>query len=590
MSQIPDIPTAALPPAEAAAAAASSANTSNGGLRETIAEVTRDPMYVTLLREYGKRLVEIVVAGFLINLFGLLMPLYSRLIYDKVIGNHIPETLWALTIGMVLFVVIEFALRIIRTYYIEQLAGKFDIEFDQAVIEKLLAARVTWPVGVVLARYRDITSARDLLSSNYMLIIIDFPFLLLYLLALGLIGGSIVWVVIVGGLILLLAQWLCKVPSMDYARMSMTTGASKIDKLAGLVFGIETLRTSPLRQRVLALFAEDAEQSAISQSKGRFWSSVGYTISNISYTAITIGVMVAGVYLVENGALTVGALIAASMLASRAGSMLSSVSMVMTRLDAFKQARTAFEELFVERIHQDDAFGQVERQHINGRIQVSNLVYSVRPGDPPMLKQISFAINPGEKVGIVGRSGSGKSTLLRCLSGVYSADAGQVLYDGIALAAYPDAVRMHAIAYKPQDPFLFDGTLASNIFSQDVISTNVYQAALAVSCLDELIVGGQLRLDQIVTAPGNLSGGQRQMIALARAVACVPSVMLLDEPTTGIDQVTEARIVERLMAFVEKRTLVVATHSPVLLRKMDRIIVIEDGKIVRDAPRAEVLQ
>ncbi|GGI16504.1 peptidase domain-containing ABC transporter [Oxalicibacterium faecigallinarum] len=588
MSQIPDMPSSALPPVEAAAAA--STTTGKGGLREAIDQVTRDPMYLTMLRAYGKRLVEIVVAGFLINLFGLLMPLYSRLIYDKVIGNHIPETLWALTIGMLLFVVLEFVLRVIRTYYVEQLAGRFDVEFDQAVVEKLLAARVAWPVGVVLARYRDIASARDLLSSNYMLIIIDFPFLLLYLLALALIGGSIVWVVIVGGLILLLAQWLCKVPSMDYARISMTTGASKIDKLAGLVFGIETLRTSALRQRVLTLFASDAEQSAIAQSKGRFWASVSYTISNISYSVITIGVMVVGVYLVEDGALTVGALIAASMLASRAASMLSSVSTVMTRLDAFKQARAAFEDLFFESIHKDEAFGKVERQQIEGRIQVAKLAYSVRPGEPPMLKQLSFAINPGEKVGIVGRSGSGKSTLLRCLAGVYSADTGQVLYDGIALGAYPDAVRMHAIAYKPQEPFLFDGTLAANIFAQDMISTNVYQAALAVSCLDELIVGGQLRLDQIVTAPGNLSGGQRQMIALARAVACVPNVMLLDEPTTGIDQITEARIVERLMNFAEKRTLVVATHSPVLLRKMDRIIVIEDGKIVTDGPREQVLK
>ena len=151
-------------------------------------------MYVTMLRAYGKRLVEIVVAGFLINVFGLLLPVYSRLVYDKVIGNHIPDTLWALTLGMLLFLALEFVLRVIRTFYIEQLAGKFDIDFDQAVVKKLLAARVSWPVGVVLAKYRDITGARDLLSSNYMLVIIDFPFLLLYLLAIGLIGGPIVWV------------------------------------------------------------------------------------------------------------------------------------------------------------------------------------------------------------------------------------------------------------------------------------------------------------------------------------------------------------------------------------------------------------
>ncbi|WP_293778278.1 ATP-binding cassette domain-containing protein [uncultured Oxalicibacterium sp.] len=590
MSQIPDLPASALPPAEAAAAAATAGMRPKGELRELVGELTRDPLYVTMLRAYGKRLVEIVVAGLLINLFGLLMPLYSRLVYDKVIGNHITETLWALTIGMLLFVVLEFVLRVIRTYYVEQLAGKFDLEFDHAVVQKLLAARVTWPVGVVLARYRDMASARDLLSSNYMLVIIDLPFLLLYLVALGLIGGSIAWVVLVGGGFLLLAQWLCKIPAMDYGRMAMTTGAAKTDKLAGLVFGVETLRTSPLQKRILGLFSADAEESAVVQAKGRFWSVVGYTISNFSYALITVGVLVVGVYLVEDGGLTVGALIASSMLASRAGSMLSSVATVATRIDAFRQAKTAFESLFVGTSDIDSASGEVERERIDGRIQVNGLAYSVRPGEPAMLKQLSFAIQPGEKVGIVGRSGSGKSTLLRCLAGVYRADAGHVLYDGVALAAYPDAVRMRAIGYKPQEPFLFDGTLASNIFAEDMISTRVYQTALAVSGMDELIAGGSLRLDQLVTAPGNLSGGQRQMVALARTIAGMPNVLLLDEPTTGIDQASEARIVDRLLQFSENRTLIVATHSPLLLRRMDRIIVLDDGKIITDGPRAQILQ
>ncbi|WP_370454265.1 ATP-binding cassette domain-containing protein [Herminiimonas sp. KBW02] len=207
-----------------------------------------------------------------------------------------------------------------------------------------------------------------------------------------------------------------------------------------------------------------------------------------------------------------------------------------------------------------------------------------------MLKQISFVINPGEKVGLVGRSGSGKSTLLRCLAGVHAPDVGQVLMDGISVAAYPQDVRMRSIAYKPQDPFLFDGTLASNIFVDNTISTSIYQTALHVSCMDELLAGGQLRLDQLLVAPGNLSGGQRQMVALARAIASTPNVLLLDEPTTGIDQGTENKIIERLVAFAATRTLVVATHSPVLLKQMDRIIVIHDGKIVADGPRAQILQ
>lgn len=582
---MPDLPDAAVAAADNIAPAAGDV----GVLREALSEITRDPMYITMLRAYGKRLVEIVVAGFLINLFGLLLPIYSRLVYDKVIGNHIPDTLWALTLGMLLFLALEFILRVIRTFYIEQLAGKFDIDFDQAVVRKLLANRVSWPVGVVLAKYRDITSARDLLSSNYMLVIIDFPFLLLYLLAIGLIGGPIVWVVLVGGVLLVGAQLLCKIPANDYANTAMSVGATKTDKLAGLVFGIETLKTSSLQKRVLELFARDAEVSGVTQSKSRFWASVGYTISSSGYTLMTVATLVVGVYMVEANALTVGALIASSMLVGRAASMLSSVAMVLGRLDAFKQARTSFEELFVES-PDAPATNEVDRQQIDGKIQVANLSFSIKPNEPAMLKQISFVINQGEKVGIVGRSGSGKSTLLRCLAGVHAPDAGQVLMDGISVAAYPQEVRMRSIAYKPQDPFLFDGTLATNIFVDNSISSAIYQTALHVSCMDELLAGGQLRLDQMLVAPGNLSGGQRQMVALARAIATVPNVLLLDEPTTGIDQATENKIIERLLAFVAGRTLVVATHSPVLLKQMDRIIVINDGKIVADGPRAQILQ
>jgi ABC-type bacteriocin/lantibiotic exporter with double-glycine peptidase domain len=585
MSKMPDLPDAAVAAADNIAPAAGDV----GVLREALSEITRDPMYITMLRAYGKRLVEIVVAGFLINLFGLLLPIYSRLVYDKVIGNHIPDTLWALTLGMLLFLALEFILRVIRTFYIEQLAGKFDIDFDQAVVRKLLANRVSWPVGVVLAKYRDITSARDLLSSNYMLVIIDFPFLLLYLLAIGLIGGPIVWVVLVGGVLLVGAQLLCKIPANDYANTAMSVGATKTDKLAGLVFGIETLKTSSLQKRVLELFARDAEVSGVTQSKSRFWASVGYTISSSGYTLMTVATLVVGVYMVEANALTVGALIASSMLVGRAASMLSSVAMVLGRLDAFKQARTSFEELFVES-PDAPATNEVDRQQIDGKIQVANLSFSIKPNEPAMLKQISFVINQGEKVGIVGRSGSGKSTLLRCLAGVHAPDAGQVLMDGISVAAYPQEVRMRSIAYKPQDPFLFDGTLATNIFVDNSISSAIYQTALHVSCMDELLTGGQLRLDQMLVAPGNLSGGQRQMVALARAIATVPNVLLLDEPTTGIDQATENKIIERLLAFVAGRTLVVATHSPVLLKQMDRIIVINDGKIVADGPRAQILQ
>jgi ABC-type bacteriocin/lantibiotic exporter with double-glycine peptidase domain len=576
-------PTSAEPESAAAATTATAATAAAAS-----DSIMRDPLYLELLRAYGSRFIEIGVGGVLINCFGLLMPLYSRLVYDKVIGNHITDTLWALTIGLMLFVLLEFVLRLTRTYYVEQLAGKFDIDFDEISVQRLLNNRFMPGVGSVLAKYRDINGARDVLSSSYMLIIIDFPFLLLYLVALGMIGGEIVWVVLVGGALLVTSQLLCKIPAQEYAHRAIRSNTAKTDKLANLVAGIDTLKTSAMQDRFVELLQADARNAAVNQAKNRFWMSISYTLSNSGNTIISVGTMVVGVYLVEANTLSVGALIAASLLASRASAMLSSVSTVLTRIETFRHARKSFESMFLSQ--PEAPYVKVDRQQINGRIQVANLGFRFAPERPEILQQVSFNISPGEKVGLVGRSGSGKSTLLRVLAGVHRADAGQALIDGLSIEAYTLAVRCRYIGYKPQESFLFEGTLESNIFIDGSVPADVREAALAISGLDESIANGRLRLDQVINASSTLSGGQRQMVALARAVASLPNVLLLDEPTSGIDGATENRILQRLMAFSKNRTVVIATHSPALLQYMDRIIVIDGGKIIADGPRDKILQ
>ncbi len=551
-------------------------------------DLRADPTYLTLLRAYGSRFVEIIVAGILVNLLGLLMPLYSRLIYDKVLGNHIPETLWALTLGMLLFIGLELVLRIIRVYYTEQLAGRLDGQFDEVSARRLLTAKVQAPVGVVLARYRDLSAARDLLSSNYMLLLVDLPFLALYLVVLGLIGGHMVWVLLVGGGLLVGMQLLLKVPANDYAHAAMKAGTGKVDKLASIVYGMETLKTTPLQDRLMRAFLADAGANAVAQAKSRFWMNTSYAISTVGYTFISVATLVAGVYLVEDNLLTVGALIACSLLISRATTVLSSLAALLGRIEMFRRARAEFDQLFEEQEQTPTA--DVLRQEMRGLIQVGNLLVHLDQKENATLKNISLTIQPGEKVGLVGRSGSGKSTLLRALAGLHKPDEGHVLIDGVAVTAYAPEVRMRSIGFKPQEPFLFDGTVAANIFVGDRVPGQVYEAALAVSSLDDLIARGELRLDQAIKAPGNLSGGQRQMVALARVIACTPRILLLDEPTTGVDQQTEARIIERLAAYAGPRTLVVATHSPALLRHVDRIIVIDGGRIVADGPRDQILQ
>jgi ATP-binding cassette subfamily B protein/ATP-binding cassette subfamily C protein LapB len=340
----------------------------------------------------------------------------------------------------------------------------------------------------------------------------------LYLVVLGLIGGHMVWVLLVGGGLLVGMQLLLKVPANDYAHAAMKAGTGKVDKLASIVYGMETLKTTPLQDRLMRAFLADAGANAVAQAKSRFWMNTSYAISTVGYTFISVATLVVGVYLVEDNLLTVGALIACSLLISRATTVLSSLAALLGRIEMFRRARAEFDQLFEEQEQTPTA--DVLRQEMRGLIQVGNLLLHLDQKENATLKNISLTIQPGEKVGLVGRSGSGKSTLLRALAGLHKPDEGHVLIDGVAVTAYAPEVRMRCIGFKPQEPFLFDGTVAANIFVGDRVPGQVYEAALAVSSLDDLIARGELRLDQAIKAPGNLSGGQRQMVALARVIAC----------------------------------------------------------------------
>jgi ATP-binding cassette subfamily B protein/ATP-binding cassette subfamily C protein LapB len=553
----------------------------------------RQPLVLPFLREHRGRLIELTLAGLVINGIGMLLPLFSMLVYDRIIGNGILETLWAIAIGLGLFVLLELFLKAGRTHAVESVTCRLDARVDRRLLERLLAQRGPMPpVGVMLARYRDLVASRDFLSSSWLMALVDVPFAALYLLVIGLIAGPLVWVPLVIAVVMVAVQWLLHRPAVRYGEIATRAQTGKVNTLAETLGAGEVVRATPLRWTLSRRFGQLAEQAALAQARGRYWSSLGAHFTGTCVTLSWMGVLVAGVYLIEARLLTVGGLVACSMLTSRAIGMLAGLAALAARWSELRRASRLMDELVAD----TDAPPPIDAGSAQWMSRVSAL--SLRElgfdHDParPLFDGLNLEVPPGELVVLIGRPGAGKTTLLKLLGGLLRPSRGDAMLDGHSVLDWPLEFRARHIGFKPQEAVLFEGTLAENILggAEAYVDATRFAEALAVSGLDQWIARGTLSLSQRVLPGGsNLSGGQRQVVALARAIVGGCPVLLLDEPTVGLDQATEAGIVARLRAWGRGRTIVVATHSMAMVNAADRIVLIEGGRIVANGPRDKVL-
>ncbi|WP_175948756.1 peptidase domain-containing ABC transporter [Burkholderia pyrrocinia] len=543
------------------------------------------------LAAYWKRFVEIGLASVLINVFGLATPLFSMLVYDKVIGNNIVDTLYGLGIGMVVFIALDFVLRLIRAFYVEQIAYRSDVDIDAKMVDEILGQRRgrLYSGGELLSKYRDLMASRDVLSSSYMLAVADMPFLAMYLIALMLIGGPVAFVPCLLGAALVAVNLVIKKPVSAYSALGRQGDAKKLAMLEEIAAQGEQIKVSRWRAHFINRWRETTERVSLLRSKARYWSAVNYAVITDGTLLIWVFTLMVGAQMADRNALTVGSLTACSLLSSRAASLIGSFMLLLERFDLFRRTRKEFDEVVAA--SSDEMQARLPERAVRGEIRLADVHFSFPAGRNAALVGINLTIGPGERVGLVGRNGSGKSTLLRCLAGVVDPTAGRVTLDGATLTAYPADWRATWISYKPQEPLLYEGTLDFNLRADGTVAeAEAVARAMWVTGVDQMLARPGFTLDSHI-APGgaNLSGGQRQAVALARALATSPTLLLLDEPTVGLDQDAEQGIIERLMQYCEGRTLVVSTHSLALLRQMDRLIVIQDGRVLVDGPRDQVL-
>ena len=569
-------------------------------------------MAVSLLRG---RVTSIALASLLINLGLLSLPLFSMLMYDKVVHNGIFETLWTLTIGVSLFVILEVMLRLLRARQIDRLAGVLDTQVDAKIFAKLLepSNRAGSQPGMAaryLTLYRDLTQAREFFSSAYLLALADMPFALLTVLLIGLIAWPLLLIVAVWLAIYVLANQHLKAQHRTISRTLIQLQTRKQALLADALSSLDVLRTSHagdhLFQRFMRLSAQQSSQAAL-QRNGQ---TVQGLLTQVVYIGSSVSLLVVGAYLIFAQNLSVGALVAASMLNGRTMGVMGQALSTLGRWDELTRALQALQPYHQANehagSHKNMRLDQVASRneasvaeanslrYLSGSVQLQAVQHQFTQSRVDVLHPLSLSIAAGSCIGLLGRPGSGKSTLARILVGAIVPSAGQVLLDHRALSSYRRTELAAGLSFKPQEVTLIAGTVEENILmgilsTQNAVRTKALQRGIYFSGLDQDLKSGALSLSQWVEEYGaNLSGGQRQKIALARALAHPSKLLVLDEPSNGLDPESETLLIARLKE-ITGVTKVLVTHSARLLAITERVIALDQGKLLADGPTAQLI-
>lgn len=555
-------------------------------------------LFSTLWR-YRRYYRSAAIAAVLINVLGLATIFFTMNVYDRVIPNQAFVTLWSLAVGVSIAMLFEAVTRFIRAHLIDIAGKKADLVIGALLFRQALSVRMEHKPassGSFANQIREFESVRDFIASATLAALSDLPFVLLFVAVIFVIGGPLAWIpVLMIPLIIIVSvsvQWpLAKVMKENLKESSLKQGV-----LIESIEGMETLKATggePWMQRRWQNFS--ALQSA-SGTKSKRYSSIATGVTTFFQQFQTVLLIVSGVYLIDSGALTMGALIATVMLSSRCTAPLAQVVGLAVRFQQAKAALTSLNKLMEMPVDRDPARDFLAQPEISGNVKLQGVSFSypappMQP-NPEILKDISLNIKTGERVAIIGRIGSGKSTLLRLIARLYQPVKGQMFADDLDVNQIDPADWRKAVGFVGQDARLFQGTLRENIMigNQDVTPRELLRV-LKLTGLGDVAARHPAGINLPVGEGGDgLSGGQRQLVALARTLLATPALLLMDEPTSAMDTQTERHFIQQLSQALQQQTLIVVTHRPSMLALVDRIIIIEEGQVVMDGPKDQVLK
>ncbi|KTD22611.1 type I secretion system permease/ATPase [Legionella londiniensis] len=562
--------------------------------QETVKKKPKNWFWAVLVKSWPIYL-EVLTASVLINLFALAVPLFIMNVYDRVVPNQAIETMWVLASGIAIVFLFDLFLKTLRAYFIDAASKKTDVQLSAIIFEHILGIQMgerPGSVGAFANTIQSFEAFRDFIASTTITVLVDLPFVFLYLLVIYYLGGSLVLIPLAALPLVFLMGYLLQFPLTRMTKTAYELGQEKNATLIESLAGIEAIKSSGAESTMQTRFEQTVIEAAKLGARLRFLVNSSINMTMLIQQVSSVMVVIVGVYKIINGELTVGALIACTILAGRALAPMGQVAAIFSRYYQSTQALKSISEVMKLPTDVQDVTSYLHRPDIEGNIEFKQVDYHYPGQTVPVLNQISFKITKGERVGIIGRTGSGKSTIAKLIMGLYRPDKGSIYLDGTDYLQLNPADLRRQIGYVPQDVVLFYGSVKDNIrLGAPYVDDEKILKAATISGVVHFTKNHPEGFDRQVGERGfRLSAGQRQAVAIARALLLSPKILLLDEPTASMDDGSEALLRKKLKEYLSKdTTLILITHKASMLDLVDRLIVIDNNRIVADGPKEAVL-
>ena len=538
---------------------------------------------------------DVLIASIVINIFVLANPLFVMNVYDRIVPNNAIESLWVLAIGVSVVYLFDIVLKYLRSYFLEIAGKKSDVIMSSKLFEQTLGLKMSnrkGSIGVFANQLKEFDSIRNFFTSGTIATLVDLPFVVIFLIVIFYIAGSIVLVpmAIIG--LILLYSFLMKKPIARAIEATYDASSQKNAVLIETLNAMETIKSLGVEARSQWRWEQAVGEIAKTSLRSKMLQSSLGRMTGFMQQFSTVVIVLAGVYIIQEGDLTMGGLIATVMLSQRAIGPMGQFANLVTSYEQTKTALTSLEELMEKEIERPVNKRFIQHPHFEGKIEFVNVTFTYPDETKPALRNISFVIEPGEKVGIIGRIGSGKSTIEKLILGFYQADEGSILLDGIDITQLDPAEVRRNVNYVPQDVTLFSGDVRDNIsYKAPYVEDSVILNAAKLAGVDDFIKQHPSGYSLVVNEGGtSLSGGQRQSIGVARALLLETPIYLFDEPTNAMDAKTEQTMIDRLKSGTLNSTTLVVTHKMSLLQLTERLMVLDGGKLVADGNKQTVLE
>jgi ATP-binding cassette, subfamily C, bacterial LapB len=536
-----------------------------------------------------------LIAAALINVFALALPLFSMTVYDRVVPNRAQETLWVLAIGVLLMLLFDTALRTVRAYVLDTAGKRIDVTLSAKIMGKVLGMKMAdrpISVGSFAANLRAFESVRDFVASASITTLVDIPFVLVFFFVLAWISPWLILPPLLCIVLLVISSLLVQQKMQELVDVTQRATSQRNATLVESLVGIETIKFMVAESNFQRKWEHSTIFLAQNGTKLKFLSAAIMNFAQAMQQFVTVAVLVVGVYLLIDNQVSMGGIIAASMLSGRAMAPFGQVAGLLMQFHHAKSGLASIESHMKTPSERGDDAAFLHRTRFHGQIEFKNVSFTYPGQQQGAVNRVSFKIGAGEKVALIGRVGSGKSTLQKLILGLYQPTEGAISIDGIDMRQIDPAELRRAVGYVSQDVSLFYGSLKENIAlgapfadDQDIIS------AAEIAGVSEFANRHPQGFDMAIGERGeSLSGGQRQAVGIARAVLNDSPILLLDEPSSAMDHQSEETLKARLRRFSDGKSLVLVTHRSSLLEMVDRLIVIDNGQIMADGPKAQVVE